>query len=386
LYAEGYLTYVQWKTALKMHGLCIPWQEKVALAFKNKPGIAECIQLLNAGKIDDEKFKEWVRETNWCPGEKLDLMKYLAKPIPGVAEIFDGVTRHINDDDVAEALGLDNGFDQLSEGNIGDWLGRVGMDNDVLKFRWRSHWRAADFRTVQRLYMVGIIDRDGMVARYKNAGFPTTAAENMADAIIKANWDKVSTLKGQRSAAELEKDYQVGHLSEDDYRQALTDKGCPQEQISDRVDAADERFAANEFKRMIGPLRRSFMKGIIDEPTYIGRLKAIGMDADTAKLVADNDNFVRDQADKPIAMQKLCSLVEQGYMTVDDYFKRATNFGYSQVDAMLLLKSCEQDIAVKQRSGQPCRDASGRESGCQAAASGVARTDKILAAVAVQTG
>lgn len=344
LYAQNHLTKEEMEFGLKMHGLCIPWQQRITEAMEEDFSVADCVALYNSGKFNDEQFRLAMNEIKWKGDDMLSNVKYLGKVVPSVSELFEGMTRDIDNPAIINSLGLNDTLDERNIGQTKEWLDRHGMTDEVLRYRWRLHWKLIDQRVVLRLYTTGQVDEKEMTEIYRYNGHPPVIAKKLAKAVVNTYWDRKAQLEGKRSFRQMQMDYFLGNISQDQFKSLLFANGCPLDQIDSRVEATDSQWNQIEFKRLLMPLRKAFMRGEVDVADYRSKLLEIGVDEESVSLFVSNDIFVRSLQDKPIVLSQMCKLVKQRYMTIAEYQSRAERLGHNKYDATLLAASCLDDV------------------------------------------
>lgn len=406
----GVLDKDQWQFATRLNGDCVPWFEKVYDSGLAYPSIAQAYSLYRGGIIDRERWKT-ILERNRIPKDA-DTYEWtkLTEQLPGMADLVRMMVRDTADEQAVEQQQLDKDFTNKWSGSLKEWGDRQGISEDIAKNYWRAHWEfpsnvqlfnmlhrlrpgsanewyngvnvqttAEDVRKVVELndlappwvdammatsylppnmslvrmgYVTSVFSREDLVERFQDLGYSLADSKVLSDAFAVNYASARAKFLGKYDADKAKNDYLNNGISEDEYRQALTDIGLTQDIVESSVNTAKIQKIAARRKDLMKNAKAAYFRGRISEDEYRQGLISQGFDPFTVDEIIRHDSAVREWKYKEISIAKMCKLVSQGYMTIETYLQRAKNLGYKESDAALMAQSCTADIMEKRQKQQ----------------------------------
>ena len=346
---RGFISDKSWKFGIKMAGVCEDWANAVYKTSQVVYTIPEIFKLWNQGWIVDEKLPAWLRANGVISDKLMDGYKNIYEVVPSLSDCMTAMEKNTEDREVQDAWGLNDDFDERFTGNIKLWANRSGYTEQMLRFLWRTQRRTVDQRIILRLYRGGQTDEAGMVSLFRMSGYSRKLAEKLAAGIIRLYGPAKAVFDGLPALKELESAYTGGVIDEQAYRDNLLAVGVPADLIDNHVSTANTRRQAATVKRQQALLKRAYLKGRVADDDLPQRFQSIGIVGDVADQLRADWQFEKSLTNRQLEISKLCKLVGQGYLTIDDYKGRAKNLGFNELDAVLMAQSCTTDILEKRQ-------------------------------------
>lgn len=233
---------------------------------KFQPSLLSVDELIAArwrGNIAPEILKEELDKHGYDDNKKI-LLEAVRRYIPNPQDLIQFTVRDVFNDDVVTEYDYDQGFDKMVEG-LRPWMRSVGMDEEVMKLYWRSHWalpsvsqafemlhrneieledirillRIADVAPtwieplikiayspytrvdIRRMYDAGVIDKDAVRRAYLDIGYDDEHADNLT------LWTVAESMSTEKdlSKSEIITAYVQGSISSGEAQSSLTDMG-----------------------------------------------------------------------------------------------------------------------------------------------------------------
>ena len=106
-----------------------------------RPNHSEVVQLWQRGVIPDtETFLKRMRNAGVLEPETAREYAELARQVPGVSDLIRFMVRDAADPAVVQQYGYDQDFEKKVSPQIEQWAKAQGVDKDLLKYSWYSHW------------------------------------------------------------------------------------------------------------------------------------------------------------------------------------------------------------------------------------------------------
>lgn len=344
---RGIITDKQAEFGTRMHGVCPGWHEVELQSQKTTLSISEIMRLWNCGQIKSADLGKWLRRQGVLDNDLVEAYKFLYEVVPPLGTVISWAQRDLLNDQLAEELGLDDGFNERMRGQLGIWAKRSGVTERTLRLMYRAQADIPNKAEVRKLLTAGDIDRDKAVLYVRGSGFSKSHAEQFVDAILTINGPSIAAKQGMPTLGELEAAYIGDVLTAQEFESWLHRVNVPAEFIQNYFDSADFRRVAKRKHDAIQSVRSAFRAGRISGDDLPSKLIDTGMDVAAVQETADEWIRLRVTTEKEIAVGELCKLYGQSLISADDYFIRMTELGYSGEASMLKIQSCAQEWAEK---------------------------------------
>jgi hypothetical protein len=206
-------------------------------------------------------------------------------------------------------------------------------------------YRPFGVRDIARAYETGVITAEQAIGRFMDLGYTRDDAEVRARFMVIDSAERRAKYLGTPDPVKARKDFIDGVIDAADYRNVMFDAGLTVAVIEERVASAQRAAAAARRRVVMAALRKRFLAGGLDTDQYRAELQRAGVSVTQAGSIVDRDAIVRASRFTELSIARMCKLVSQGYLTVDEYQRRAVNLGYTPADALRLVGSCLSDIA-----------------------------------------
>jgi hypothetical protein len=347
---SGQLSKDEWEFACKINGDCVPWFDRAyraalpAISFKD----ANCLN--RAGLMSDETYSAAIKRQGFTSDVDLLYFEMLTENIPGPETCVRWLNDGIGDETMAGEFGLDDGFSEAWQGKLKEWAQRGGFTEEIARLHWRAQNRTdISLGTVRQGYVYGVISFEDLPKWLNRAGVGTKDAQSLAEVMRKSTRIQRAKVDGKLNPMQLWRLVIQGGIDYDTYRYSLQSIDYSDAEAQTAVENATTFIEGLDRKEILAKLRRSFLHGRLDRDQYQRAIISAGASYERAQKIVERDIAVLQTLTKEVAISKLCGFVEAGYLTVEDYMTRATNFGYIPRDAAMMLNGCLDEIREHRR-------------------------------------
>jgi len=298
--------------------------------------LGEYVQSWNRGDMTDQQFQQHLSFLG-IQAEDFDIVKKLAKLIPGPSDLIRMAVREAFNEEQAKLLDLDSEF----PADFATWGAKQGLEEQWTKKYWRAHWelpsmtqafemyhrtvdqpsvpnqqpagtangkpyynvidldtlnaliKAQDYAPkwrdkllkisynvltrvdIRRMYALGVITEDDVERAYRDDGYDAQNAKRLRDFVIADNADGIAS--GVKTS--LLKFYRSGAVTRAQLVTFLRTQKIPDALINATIIAEDALAAAEASQAHINAVKQYYFKGLIDEADVPLRLTALGLDA-----------------------------------------------------------------------------------------------------------
>jgi hypothetical protein len=399
----GVITDAQWRLGVEMNGVCPEWQAMILESGRPNPSFQMVFGFWRAGIIDVNKRDAMLSRLGIEGAERIGFFQLATEAIPGPSDLLRMMVRDAADPQAVAEGRLDDDFDVKFQGELRDWAARQNVPEEVFRYYWRAHWqlpsptqlyemlhrlrpdagvvdsqgqplvvttrdvlaalktndyapawvekltaisyRPFGVRDIARAYETGVITAEQAIGRFMDLGYTRDDAEVRARFMVIDSAERRAKYLGTPDPVKARKDFIDGVIDAADYRNVMFDAGLTVAVIEERVASAQRAAAAARRRVVMAALRKRFLAGGLDTDQYRAELQRAGVSVTQAGSIVDRDAIVRASRFTELSIARMCKLVSQGYLTVDEYQRRAVNLGYTPADALRLVGSCLSDIA-----------------------------------------
>jgi hypothetical protein len=314
----------------------------------------------------------------------------LGKALPGPADVVRFMVRDVDDQAIVNQFGLDDEFRAKFAGLIRGYAQAAGIDEDLMRRYWRSHWsipgpsqllemyhrlrnhpdaqgKRVDLDTVKtalqqqdilpywiprlletsfsplrlvdvrRAFFDGSIGLPEVRQSYEDRGYSDTNADILTRHLLK---QKILSLQNHRAV----KAYSAGMINSAELTVELSEVGYDKAQIQYAVDLARHKMSQAKRKACSQGVKKRLMRGEFDSQHAREQLISLGLDVDQAAWLADGWACERSSRGKEFSAAQLCKMYDRGLLSGPEMIGRLERVGWSRDDAVRLFTICAQDI------------------------------------------
>lgn len=373
-----------------------------------KPGILEANALYRRGVIDDAEWVRMLKEIGVRHDGDREKFWELSKQLPPYSDLVRLMTRDAFDDAVAARFGYDEEFEQKFTDKAYDWSYAQGIDEDVMRYIWRAHWRlpapGQAFQMLQRnrpgrvpddivvrqrdveellaiddmapwwrkrlvniSYAVmrlvdvrkqfnhGLMDRAELKEQLQDRGYDEQTSERHSKAMEAEKGEWVS---GRYVARQ----YQAGNATRDELSRWLDRFKLDGETRRQLVDDLDYRRAVLARSKCQAGVRKRYMTGELGATDAMVALTSLGFEPGDASVKVQTWECERASKGREVTANTLCDWVGKGLISRAQMYQRLLNIGYRDLDAERIALACQIRVddrrMAKRKAGE---DAARRE-------------------------
>jgi hypothetical protein len=403
-YMTGEIDRETWECWQKLNGIQIPEAEKVLNSKRTKPNVHEIITLNVRGKIDDEETRKRLRNLGVTDDSDASHFKALIEAFPAIDDVFRFMVRDVADEKIVKKFQLDDFFTDKWQGRLKKYATAQGISDELAKDMWRAHWQypsntqafealhklrpdkpgidpniattAEDIKTlitandmspfwVERLmassyhtltrvdttraYELGVLDKQGVISSYQDGGY------NKANASILADVAEVNYKRKRRNALGLPtakvsfKAFVANEITQFELEQTLLAYGYKEEELPEVIVKAHEMRELARRRRRLATVRKSYLRGGIDETMVLRLLNELGLDADQVSYHVEDWTYQKKAETKLASLAQLCTWHSNSLISSEDYLTRIRNLGFAPEDVGRIAQSCGIVASEKER-------------------------------------
>ena len=265
--------------------------------------------------IDDEFFYNEMAKWGFDTEQANRLLKsYLYYPSP--TDFIRFATRDVFREDIVKKYGYDSEWDKIEEG-IKEYVEKAGIDLEVLKWYWRSHWvlpsprmayemlhrgiitqddirellRISDYAPnwiekliaisyspitrvdLRRLYQIGVIDEERLLKGYKELGY------NEEDAKLMTEWTKLEYAQKDKDLTKTEilRNYRIGQCTREEAKKMLGELGYDEDEAEWILTYEDYKLYVEEIEAEAETIVYELSEGNITYEEAISKLGELNM-------------------------------------------------------------------------------------------------------------
>lgn len=398
LHVKGWINDDEWKTLVAAGGYCIPWQQIVNDASYSYPQVTDTIQLWRRKLIDDLTLTEYMTRAGVKDDSFTTQFVRLTDYVPPVAETVTWGQKQVTDDANAEALGLDDGFDDWMNGDGVLSMSVYGEDSTTARNQWRCAWalpgiddavdafariseptsvpgsernvnpvtaselqaicdmhkmpngwadrlmylsfRQISMRQLRQLYVSGQVDVDGLIDRFRKLRYTPDDATLMAQALAAINNPAKAKLQGLPTQQEIVNLYRADGLDRITAQALIVNAGVQGDAAGSILDTADLLRDATMRRANVATLRRRFMAGDYSSDQATVKLGQYGVAVDRIAVVIAQWQEALTLKVREVSVSNLCEWAGRGYITPITFAQRLANLGYTMDDASNFMTTC----------------------------------------------
>ena len=338
---------------------------------KFKPSLLSVDEVIGAywrGNITSEILYEELDKHGY-PDDKKLLIETVRRYIPNPQDLIQFTVRDVFREDVVKKYGYDQDFDKIIK-DLGPWLRSVGMDEEVMRMYWRSHWalpsvtqafemlhrgeiKLDDIREllrisdvapswidpliqiayapytrvdVRRMYNAGVIDKEAVMRAYLDLGYDNEHAENLTA------WTVAESMSTEKdlSKAEILTAYAQGALSVGDTESSLIEMGYDAEEAKLILAIQDYKIESKILDREKKILINRFARGDLMVEDLTKGLQGLGLSEREINITVEEAHTkIKEKIATPTKAD-LLKWLDKGIISKDDFMSDMRLKGYSQ--------------------------------------------------------
>lgn len=414
IYQANIYTKDQWECYTKALGNLPKQSYNQVRATRSRPNVAEMVELFYREKIDRPTLDKELRNRGVLDKKEGDIWVELFKRIPTAGDLVRFMVRDAADPAAVELGDLDADLDKKFAGKIRDWAKAQGVDDEYMKFIWRSHWELPSptqlfemlhrlrpdkvgdklgitpelvkktlqqndlapgfvdrmmavsyhpitLTDIQRGYLAGTIPEADLQGHLEDGGYSAADAQTVAKIIKDDSVRRVNNMTGQWTPRAVCQAYMRGLISRDKadtlLKQSITDE-------SKRTQALDNAEMTRDVKKRakcLAGIRRRYFVGEIGIDEALASVRRYDVEPDQAQVIVDEWFCERESGQKEPAVAQLRLWFNEGVISAATYQQRLVNLRYEIDDAAKMVKAAVAWLERAQSKKGTLRSEYGRE-------------------------
>lgn len=404
-YLMGEITLDDWQCYHKAAGDYLAPAKQMMRAGRTKPNVNEIIDLYRRELIDSDALDKRLCEHGVIDSsDRTDLIN-LADQYPHLTDLIRFMVRDVFDDSIVNDGNLDKDFDAKYT-DVAKRLGKaIGLPDWYAKYAWRAHWQypsytqlremvhrlrpdkypadmAVDTPTMQkalevddhapayvkrlieiayrpmpeydaeRMYNIRQIDEDGLLGVYLDNGY------NKDDSTARVEYAKTQRKfydlqrAGYPSLRRLNQLYGQCLLDSSTLQDAMQKWVTSDDQLQEAMDAADINRQVNDRKVLIQNVRKEYRLGLLSDDGAAQQLAQGGIDPGCVGGLVRTFKGQRQKQPKQVPATTLCKWFGNRLITAEQMLLALQRLGYTEGDALNIVRECEIEQDQKQQKAQ----------------------------------
>lgn len=364
--------------------------DRVIRASRAKLNPTQLISLARRGVIPEADLPERLRDLGYIDPTDAPELWELGKSLPGPSDVVRFMVRDVDDAQVVRQFGLDDEFEAKFAGLTRGYAKAAGIDEDLMRRFWRSHWsipgpsqllemyhrlrndpdvagKRVDLDTVRtalqqqdilpywiprllevsfrplrlvdvrRAFFDGSIDLPEVRKAYEAGGYSDQNADILTRHLLK---QKILALQNNKAV----KAYAGGMINASELATILGEQGFDRDQIAYGIDLARHEMSKAKRKACASGTKKRLMRGELSAQDARERLMDLGLDPDQAATLAEGWACERASRGKEFSGAQLCKMYDRGLISGPEFIRRLEVTGWSRDDAVRLFTLCAQDL------------------------------------------
>ena len=408
LFRKGAISEEIFRCLVRANGSYDSWQMKIAESSTLVPSLYDIIRLYRGKKIGGNEFEYYANLNGLkisTPQGKTDIATFLeaTRAIPGVADLVRMMVRDAADNKIALKYETDSGFDKKFAGQLEEWSEQQGVDPEIMKYYWRSHWEipsntqlfdmlhklrpnrrvgvvpenivttketvreaiqvndltpywvdrvmATSYSSLtridaQRAFFIEAINEDQLFDAYMDLGYDSDNAQVLVDFTKELKRKRDSGLPGADKPANIISQLKKYVISETNAYDRLRATGMKPEKAKAAV-ANSVRDRKEEARaRCLKEAQRRFFRAEYDLLKYKSVVMSLGIPQENIEALVNETACLYDSRGKEINAGALCKAFKQNIIAADQFQNRLRLIGYDRDEAFIIAESCQIDKVV----------------------------------------
>jgi hypothetical protein len=369
---------------------------------RTKPTVADAIKLFRRGELDLKAFIKWTEANGVIKDEDRQLLLKAADAWPSLSDSLRYMMRDVSDEQNVDWSKADAEFEKKYRGRVKKYFDAIGVPREIALDAWRAHFHIPSFTMLTEmqhrlrpfdvepgLHVTEKMVRDALiqddwhpdwVERMMAIAYkPVTRTDSVRAYMIHAiddlqlkkffmdfGYDDKSSdfyvgyhkknreIQDKRRAGfptlrSLVQQYARCELSDSEFRDIVAQLSLSQEQERNSVEAARVSSKVRQRQRLIGSVRKPFVKGLIDEGEAQALLSNGEIDPQCVSNLMQIWQLDRLSQSKFDTATQLCKMREYGIISPGDQVRALIRIGFDREAAVRIVELCGAQLSDKQQ-------------------------------------
>lgn len=228
-------------THYAINGLCPAAAQWAVQAHKSKPSVDQLVRMRHRGILDEQQYSDQMRPLGYIDDGVAETIYQIAESLPDVSAIVGIVSHGGTNDNQANELGLDYGFEAFDTEQVKKWTESAGLKPETVKALWRSHWQTPGIGQLTEMYR-RLHGDDSVDSEGELFGQIQSAYDSLA---IPPFWRKFynAMLLEPLTRRDIHNVYVTGSMTRDELKTAIAKTGHDADANSKLTDTLDKQRA-----------------------------------------------------------------------------------------------------------------------------------------------
>jgi hypothetical protein len=334
LYRRGLIDLSTLTRISENQGLSRDVFERLLKSTEYVPGISDVIRfavkdVYTGGKVTEELYRDYpganFTKAALANGmDELTAKQYWAAhwELPSPTQVFEMLHRQL-----------------ITDAEVDEYLKQA----DYSPF-WRPLMKKISYNTltrvdVRRCYQIGVLDAEGVYKAYRDGGYDDVNARFLTEFTVA----DVSDENNGVTKALVISSYKKGLIDRDEAVQYLERIKYPIDVITLVLDQADYDLMVSELNAAEAQLEENFLDGSMSIEEVRDTIRKYNVSETYVTKLTNKLSLKKFTKIKRPTVADLKRWLKAGSITEGDFIKRLTNYGYTEIDAMLYAKETTTD-------------------------------------------
>ena len=389
-YVRGTIDHETLRTWVQQNDRCwAPW-ERLVESRTDRVDPLMALQMFKRGLITEQQFEHQIRKAGYTQEELQDAWRGLEDFVPPITDLVRFMVRDVEDETNIDWTTSDEVFGKKWTGRTKEWGEMQGITEDQAIKYWRAHWRIPSptqlyemfhrsrhlpddhalktskedvlqalqqddfapqwterllnntFRRLSRVdarraYETGAITEEMLRNEFVQLGYPDEAV----DALVR--WARINKLRVVSNRPEMRL-FRDGMIEQSEAEAILRETKMEPSEISRVIELLNLQRNTALTKRCTSAIRERFLTGELDESEAFASLRGSGLSVIAAEQTMASFRCEQQAEGKQPPTNTLCTWLEQGTISPEEYRDRLKRIGWSEADAMRIFVQCQTKI------------------------------------------
>lgn len=328
--------------------------------------------LWRRGFISDSAYKAKINALGIKDEDHSNLTR-LGEVIPTVQDLIYMQVKEAFNDEASNRFQHDEG----DKSGVTEWAEKQGLNADWVNKYWRAHWQLpspnqvfemlqrlrpgvsdtpvtdddvstflqmADYSPfwrdrlkqisyspytrvdIRRMFKVGVLDYDGIIAAYQDAGYDLERATKLAEFTVKYETEEETRL----SLSAITSAYDDGMIDRVTAESQLIESGYDTTSIKFYLDNIDYKHTLQVNKIKLDNIRKRYLEGDLDETTINNEINLINIPTEKGQALIDLWTTERNSQVVLPTLAQIEKFYEMGIASLDDFKRILSLRGYNE--------------------------------------------------------
>jgi len=167
---------------------------------------------------------------------------------------------------------------------------------------------------LRRIYELGLINDEELIARLMELGYTKEDAELMANFFKRLKHEENFKI----ALSKIEKAYKLGKLTKDQYKELLRQAGYSDDEVEFLVSLTDYEIEEEKRDRLLNLLISKYIKGLITKADFIDQAKKLGVSDSEIEYWLEVANTKRETAVKTLSTTQIKQAFDRGLIDEEE--------------------------------------------------------------------